>query len=471
MNRLNITDGKIKRLVHALKSASSIGLLGWKTGLLLVTLSFTAFAQKAQPAKVMVMEIKNNIDPRMQRYVELALAHAEKTQADIVLIEMDTYGGGVIEAENIVEKLLAFKKPVWIFINTDAASAGAFISIACDSIYMTKGASFGAATVVYENGEKAMDKYQSHMRAVMRSTAEANHRDPRIAEGMVDDDLEIEGIKKKGQIITFSTSEAIKHGYCEGQVGSIEEILKKNNVAPYDLDRFQLSAVDKAIDFFLNPAISGLLILIIIAGIYFEMQAPGLGFAGLAALVALVLYLVPYYLNGIAENWEIIAFFVGLLLIAVEVFVLPGFGVAGVAGITITAGALVLIMVNNDAFNFEFVAANDLIYALTAAVGGILGGTILLFVGGSQLSNTRFYKRVALTDTQQSTQGYTANFIQESMKGKKGVAQTVLRPSGRVLIDGTIYDAVTRGEYIEKGTAVEVVEHETTSLKVKQATA
>lgn len=460
MNRLNIPDLKMKRLAYLLMRTGSIALL-------LMTLSLAAFAQST---RVMVMEIKSEIDPRMKRYAELALQHAEDTKADIVLIEMDTYGGGLLEAKDIVERILAFQKPVWVFINTDAASAGAFISIACDSIYMAKGGSIGAATVVYENGEKAMDKYQSHMRSVMRSTAEANKRDPRIAEGMVDDDLEIEGIKKKGQIITFSTSEAIKHGYCEGEVASIEEILKKNNIQHYDLDRFELSSVDSAIDFFLNPAISGLLILIIIAGVYFEMQAPGIGFPGFAAVVALILYLVPYYLNGLAQNWEILAFFVGLLLIGLEVFVIPGFGVAGIAGIVVTIGSLVLIMINNHDFDFGFVAMNDIIFALAAAMGGLLGGTVLLFVGGAQLANTRFYKRVALTDTQDSTKGYTSNFVQESMKGKRGIAQTVLRPSGKVLIDEKMYDAYTRGEYIEKGTTIEVVEHETTSLKVKQVT-
>lgn len=450
----------MKRLACLLTRTGSIALL-------LVTLSLAAFAQNT---RVMVMEIKSEIDPRMKRYVDLALQHAGDTKADIVLIEMDTYGGGLLEAKDIVEKILAFPKPVWVFINTDAASAGAFISIACDSIYMAKGGSIGAATVVYENGEKAMDKYQSHMRSVMRSTAEANKRDPRIAEGMVDDDLEIEGIKKKGQIITFSTAEAIKHGYCEGEVASIEEILKKNNIEHYDLDRFELSSIDTAIDFFLNPAISGILILIIIAGVYFEMQAPGIGFPGFAAVLALVLYLVPYYLNGLAQNWEIIAFFVGLMLIGLEVFVIPGFGVAGIAGIVVTSGSLVLIMINNHDFDFGFVAMNDIIFALAAAMGGLLGGVVLLFVGGTQLANTRFYKRVALTDTQDSTKGYTSNFVQDSMKGKRGVAQTVLRPSGKVLIDEKMYDAFTRGEYIEKGTTIEVVEHETTSLKVKQVT-
>src|SRR5688572_5033243 len=175
------------------------------------------------------------------------------------------------------------------------------------------------------------------------------------------------------------------------------------------------------------------------------MQAPGLGFAGLAALVALILYLVPYYLNGLAENWEIIALFLGLGLIAVEIFVLPGFGIAGVSGIIVAVGSLVLIMINNEAFDFEFVRMNDLLKAVAAAMTGLLGSMILFFVGGSKLVDSNFFKRVALNDTQDSTQGYTSNFITAAVTGKRGIAQTVLRPSGKVAIDGMIYDAYTRG--------------------------
>ncbi|HEY9044333.1 MAG TPA: NfeD family protein [Ohtaekwangia sp.] len=427
-------------------------------------LSATCVAQQ----HVMVMEIKNEIDPRMTRYVGLALEHATETNADIVIIEMDTYGGVLTDAKDIVDKIMAFKKPVWVFINSDAASAGALISIACDSIYMSPAASIGAATVVNGNGEKAPDKYQSYMRSIMRSTAEENHRDPKIAEGMVDEDVVIEGIKKEGQIITFSTTEALQYGYCDGKVESIEEILKKNNITSYELDYYNLGATDKIVAFFLNPFISGLLILVIIAGIYFEMQAPGIGFAGVAALMALILYLVPYYLNGLAENWEILAFLIGLALIGVEVFILPGFGVAGVAGITLTIGSLVLIMINNKAFDFEFVRMHDILLALAAAIGGMLGGTILLFVGGARLANTRFYKRVALTDTQDRAQGFTSGFAKESLKGKRGIAHTVLRPSGKVMIDHELHDAFTRGEYIEQGETIEVVDSETTSLRVKK---
>jgi len=341
------------------------------------------------------------------------------------------------------------------------------ISIACDSIYMSPGASIGAATVVNEAGEKAPDKYQSYMRGIMRSTAEENGRDPRIAEGMVDESFAIEGIKKEGQIITFSTSEALKNGFCEAKVESINEILARNHIADFELDRFELSTADKIIAVFINPFISGILILIIIGGIYFEMQSPGIGFALLAAIVALVLYLVPYYLNGLADNWEIIALFLGLALIAAEIFVLPGFGIAGIAGITLTIGSLILVMVNNNVFDFEFVPANDLLFAVAAAFGGLLGGITVLFVAGARITDSKFFKRVALTDTQDRQQGYTSSFLKEDLKGKRGIAQTVLRPGGKIMIEGELYDAYTRGEYIEKGQEVEVIEEETTSLRVK----
>lgn len=413
------------------------------------------------------MEIKSEIDPRTTRYVKLALENAKEINADIVIIEMDTYGGILTDAKETVDMIMHFEKPVWVFINSDAASAGALISIACDSIYMSPGASIGAATVVESSGERAPDKYQSYMRSIMRSTAEENGRNPHIAEAMVDEKMAIDTITQAGQVITFSTSEAIKYGYCEGKVESIEEILKKNQVENYEIEYFKLSGSEKIIAFFLNPFISGILILIIIGGIYFELQTPGVGFPGLAALTALILYLVPYYLNGLAENWEVIALFIGVALLAIEIFVIPGFGVAGVSGIALIVLSLILIMLNNDFFNFRFVPMKEILYASAAAIGGAAGGIALLFIGGSRIANSRFFKSVALTESQLRTEGYTSSFIKERMIGKRGTAHTVLRPSGKIMIDGEIFDAYTRGEYIEKGQEIEVVSDEGTSLQVK----
>lgn len=432
---------------------------------LLVLASTMVFGQKKQ---VMVMEIKATIDPAMKRYVEVAFDNARKTEADVVIIEMDTYGGVLTDAKEIVDIVMKFPKPVWVFINSDAASAGALISIACDSIYMSPGATIGAATVVDGSGEKAPDKYQSYMRSIMRSTAEENNRDPRIAEGMVDETLEIDSISPAGQVITFTTDEALKYGYCEAKVKSIEEILTRNGISDFELIPFELSAPEKIVSFFLNPFVSGLLILLIVGGLYFELQTPGVGFPGLAAAIALVLYLVPYYLTGLAENWEIIAFFIGLILIALEIFVIPGFGVAGISGIGLTVVSLVLIMINNDAFNFDFVPSENLFAALLATLTGLLGGIILLFVGGSRIAGSKFFKRVALTTTQDRMQGYTSSFFTDQMKGKTGIAHTVLRPGGKILIEGKVYDAYTQGEYINKGEPVEVIGEETTSLRVRK---
>lgn len=431
-----------------------------------------AAAALAQPKpserkKVMVMDIKAEIDPRMLRYVKLSLQHAEKTKADYVIIDMDTYGGVLTDAKEIVDLIMDLKKPIWVFINSDAASAGALISIACDSIYMSPGASIGAATVVEGDGKAAPDKYQSYMRSIMRSTAEENHRNPLIAEGMVDERVVVDSIKQAGKVITFTTNEALKYHYCEAKVNSIEEILQRNKIENYEIDHFQLDATEKIIAFFLNPFISGLLILCILGGIYFEFQAPGTLFPIAAAVVALLLYLVPYYLNGLAQYWEIIALLIGIFLLLAEIFVIPGFGVAGIAGITLTVVSLILIMLNNDFFNFEFVPLGDIVRATFAAVGGMAGGALLLFFGGAKLTQTKAFKKMALTDTQESSKGYSVNAASKDLIGKTGMAHTVLRPSGKVMIDGDVYDAFTRGEYIQKGENIEVIGTEGVTLKVK----
>ena len=429
---------------------------------------FSAYCQPKKPV-VMVMEIKAEIDSRMTRYVFLALDHAKKIEADYVIVEMDTYGGVLTDAKDIVDEIMGFKKPIWVFVNSDAASAGALISIACDSIYMSPGASIGAATVVEGgSGNAAPDKYQSYMRSIMRATAEENGRNPRIAEGMVDEKIVIDSIKQAGKVITFTTTEAIANGYCEAKVQSIAEILKRNNITNYKIEYYKLSYVERIVAFFLNPVISGLLILIIIGGIYFELQAPGIGFPAVAATIALLLYLVPYYLNGLATYSEIIMLFIGVALLVAEIFIIPGFGIAGISGIVLTVTSLILIMLNNDNFNFEYVPMRSLVMASLATVGGLAGGVLLLFFGGAKLSNSRAFRKMTLTDTQSSSKGYSVNTQETSILGKQGIAHTILRPSGKVLIDQQVYDAFTQGDFIEKGEPIEVISTEGVTLKVKR---
>jgi membrane-bound serine protease (ClpP class) len=435
----------------------------------LLLLPRVAPAQPAVRPTVFVLDIRAEIDPRMTRYVDLALAQAQREKADYVVVDMDTYGGTVNDGDAIRMKMLAFPKPVYVFINRNAASAGALIAIACDSIYMTAGADIGAATVVLGGtGEAAPDKYQSYMRSMMRSTAEANGRDPRIAEGMVDESLEVEGIKPAGKVLTFTTSEAIKYGYCEGQAASVEEILARNNIRNYRLVRYELSLTERIISFVLNPFISGILILLILGGLYYELQAPGIGFPLATAIVAAVLYLVPYYLNGLAANWEIIALVLGVLLLAAEVFVLPGFGVAGISGLVLVFGSLVLIMLDNDWFDFTRVATARLWQSLVAVSLGMAGSLVLIVVTGAKVLNSKRFQKLTLQHTLEREDGYTSTYITRELIGKTGTAYTVLRPSGKVMIDGTLYDAATRGEYVDSGTPVTVISQEGTSIRVRK---
>lgn len=414
------------------------------------------------------LKVDKDIDPRTNRYTEIGLEQAIEIDADLVILELDTYGGALTDADEIRTRILDFERPIYAFINKDAASAGALISIACDSIYMAKGSSIGAATVVSGDGAAAPDKYQSYMRSIMRSTAEAKGRNPKIAEAMVDEDIDLDSIAMEGKVLTLSVSEAIKYGFCEAEVNSVEELLAHVDVKDYKLEKFELSGSEKVISLFLNPFVSGILILVIIGGIYFELQTPGVGFPILAAVIALVLYFVPYYLNGLAEHWEIALFFIGLALLAVEIFVIPGFGVAGVLGLASIVASLTLVMLDNDLFDFSFVDADKIFSALATTVIGMLGAVFLMFVLGARLANSQVFNRIALQDVQDKSQGYTSSFIPPSMVGKKGTAYSILRPSGKVMIDGNVYDAFTRGDYIAEGTGIEVISDEGTSLKVKE---
>ena len=456
----------IKNTTLTAKSLNSQLLFGLLLSLLIVQFN-TVSAQNT--AKVFVMEIRAEIDPRMSRYVELALEEAREKQTDYLVIDMDTYGGAVNDADKIRSMILEFEKPVFVFINKNAASAGALISIACDSIYMEKGANIGAATVVNGgDGSKAPDKYQSYMRSMMRSTAEANGRNPKIAEAMVDENLEVEGISNAGQVITFTAAEAMKYDFCDGMAENVEEVLSQAGVENYTIINYELDTTEKIISFFLNPFISGILILVMLGGIYFELQTPGIGFPLAAAIIAATFYFIPYYLNGLAQNWEIVGFMIGLVLIAAEIFVIPGFGITGISGIIITLGSLALMMVDNDLFDFTYVNTNALRNALVATLGGAMGAIILMFFGASRMANSAVFKRVALQETLDRSEGYSSTFHESDMVGLTGIAETVLRPSGKVMIEDQLYDATTRGDYINKGEKVIVISDSGYTLKVKK---
>lgn len=440
----------------------------YKILLWLLFLPLPAISQTADSVQqIFIFSLEGPVDPRTERSTDLALEEATASEADLVIMKMNTFGGAVDAADAIRTRILEYPKPVWVFIQSNAASAGALISLACDSIYMAPGASIGAATVVYGTGEAAPDKYQSYMRSQMRATAEANGRDPKIAEAMVDERIHIPNVSDSGQVLTLSTSEALQLGFCEAEVNSVEELLNRYEIEDVPRQTYEQPFAEKVIAFFINPVVSGVLILVIIGGLYFELQTPGIGFAGLASLIAMVLYLVPYYLNGLAEHWEVIMLLIGIGLLAVEVFVIPGFGIAGIGGLLLIVGSLVLMMLNNDWFDFEFVAPELIVESTLAVIGGLLGGILVIVGGGAKLVDSKYFKRISLEDIQAHDAGYEAHGRPQSVQGLEGTAYTVLRPSGKVLIQDEIYDAYTRGEYIPAGSKIRVIEDKGGTVRVR----
>jgi len=427
--------------------------------------------QPPAPKKlVYVFNISDEIAKPVWYKTRKALNEASEMKADIILIHMNTYGGLLDMADSIRTAILNDKIPVWVFIDNNAASAGALISIACDSIYMRQGANIGAATVVNQTGEQLPDKYQSYMRAMMRSTAQATGRNPDIAQAMVDPRIHVEGVNDSGQVVTFTAQEAMKHGYCNAMAENIPEVLKKAGIINYTIHEQKLTATDKMIGFLTKPAVAGILIMIIIAGIYFEFQSPGIGFPIVMAIIAAALYFAPHYIEGLAANWEILVFVAGVILLAVEIFVIPGFGVAGILGIFMMVMGLTLAMIDNLYFEFSPGATVKLAEAFFIVVIAFFASiTISIYLTRKLFTGKTFFGDLALVTTQQKNEGFTsADVSYQDITGKTGVAHTMLRPAGKVMIDGMLYDATALTGYIDKDELVEVVKYETAQLFVKK---
>jgi len=425
--------------------------------LLSLLTSFDVFA--ADSLKVIYrIRLDQDIDKSSQRLVTLGLEKALEADSDYILLDLDTYGGAVDAADSIRSAILRCPVPVVAYVNMQAASAGALISIACDSIYMKTGSSIGAATVVDQTGNVMPDKYQSFMRGMMRSTAQATGRDPKIAESMTD----------TANVLTLTPSEAIEVGYCEGIAESYTEVAAL--VAGDDAFEVRnmsddMTWLDKLIQFLLNPFLQSIFMMMIVGGIFVEIRTPGIGLPLLTAVVGALLYFAPAYLGHLAEYWEILLFVVGLILVGLEIFVIPGFGVAGISGIVLVVLSLALAMVDNtELWTWEGKLNLEPILRPTGLV--IISATAAIF--GSvwlvkKLYATRSFDHIALRQEMKASDGFTGVVSGlESLVGEEVVVFTDMRPSGKVKTgDGRIHEAALKfGGYASKGESLRVVSAE-----------
>lgn len=430
--------------------------------------------------KVYTFPINGDIMPAQQRLVSKCLTEAREQHADLVVIRMNTYGGLVNVADSIRTMILNYPTPIWVYIDNQAASAGALIALAADRIYIHPGGSIGAASVVDQNGQPMPDKFQSFMRATMRATAESHGqvieriengdtirrwwRDPQTAEAMVGRTV---ADSTTVNVLTFTASEAVKNHFSEGTASSLKETLAQGGVETYTLTEYRPTTLDRLLAWLMNPVVQGIFVMMIVGGIYFELQSPGIGFALVVAILGAVLYFAPLYLEGVAQNWELILFTIGLGLLAVEIFVLPGFGIAGVAGIVAVILGLSFAAIDNDLLRHlptgEITVGwilQPILVVIIATTAALIGGLLLSkrFLTGT----TPLQRKVVLTAEMAPEQGYVSHpQVASELIGKTAEVAAVLRPSGRVIIDGIYYDAIAEeGQFIPRGKQVIITRFE-----------
>jgi len=437
----------------------------------------------ADDGPVYVMRVTGTIDLGLAPYVDRVVNSAEDHAAAAIIIEIDTPGGRLDAVIQMRDTIIDTEVRTVALVDSTAYSAGALVAIASDEIYMTPGAVLGAATpVLGGTGETADEKTISAVRAAFESAAEENGRDPRVAGAMVDTRVEIDGLVTDEELLTLTVSEAIEVGYADGAVANLDALLVELGLDDNEVVVVRLGFAEQLVRFLTNPLVAGLLLLggfLLIVGDFFS---GGLGIVALGGLAMLAVFFWGHLFAGLAGWEDIVLMLVGIALLAVEVFVLPGFGVAGILGLIALGAGAFMAMIYRD---FDFVTSDDLwragltvgITLVAAMVGIVLLITLVSRRGAPSglVLSTRLGSGQTLTqrtssgwlrwfgaedrlepDRIERPQGGEAN-AEWSLVGSTGVAVSDLRPGGIVDIDGHRIDAVTSGEYLPAGEAIEVI--------------
>lgn len=434
--------------------------------LLVMLLSLTAFAG-GRDATVFILPVEREIDMQAFHQVRGGLREAEECRATVVLVKLNTFGGALDAADSIRSSLRRCAVPTVAFVDPNAASAGALIALACDSVYMSPEGSMGSATVVNGSGEPLPEKYQQYMRAMMRATAESHgksmkgdsltaRRNPEIADRMVRPD----------ESISLTASQAVAEGYAEGIASDIPSVLEQLDMPDARIVYYRPSLTDNLLGFLSNAAVRAILITLILGAIYIEMHSPGLGVAATVATVAATLFFLPMIVTGAISSWVIVCFILGVALVALEVFVIPGFGFCGVAGgLAVMASLGGAIMESDAVTGFDF-------GGLVNAFFIILAGLIMAICAAVWLTG-RHGPKIIRRHTELMTElSNSAGFVGVDMSlgrhvGAECETVTDLRPAGKIVIDGEILPAVSIGDFIRKGSRVKVTKYENAQLYIE----
>lgn len=469
-----------------------------------VSVAGSAASEKPTYQNVFVVPISGEIEPGIAAFLKRALREIPDTPDTLIVVEMNTFGGRVDSALEMVDSLIKVRQARTIaYVSDKAISAGALISLACSQLVMKHHTTIGdCAPITYsKEGPKMMgEKFQSPLRAKFRTLAKRNGYPPALAEAMVTADMEIYRVKiggkvkymdakeyeeldkqqkkritekktvvAKGELLTMDDSEAHELGFSSMSVDGIEQMLAQMGVTGYALKRIEETWSENLVS--LIGTISPILMLIGLGALYLEIKSPGFGVPGILGILCLALVFFNQYLVGLADYTEMLFLITGIILLGFEMFVIPGFGIAGIAGIVCIMAGLLLgfqdFVIPDPQLPWEKeLLVDNLLKVMSSMVGAFLAALFVLryifprlskTVHGPYLSATLADARLDLPVSEIGVQA-----------GRTGTAVTLLRPSGKAKIDGEVYDVVTQGDFIPKGSRIRVLKISGTRIIVVQ---
>jgi len=399
--------------------------------------------------------VTGEIELGLAPYIQRAVKEAAEVGAAALILDIDTPGGRVDAAEIISDALTDSEVPVYSLVNRRAYSAGALIALSTSRIYMRPASVIGAATPVDGTGTKAPEKIVSAMRSQMRALAESNGLEPEVAAAMVDEDIEIDGVVESGKLLTLTTEEAVEIGYAEA-IEDLDALLVELGQEGATVVTLELNWAERLVRFFSSSVVSPFLLSLGFLGLLIEIRTPTFGLAGTMGLISLGLFFGSNMIVGLAGLEDVLIVGAGLVLLGIEAFIVPGFGIFGVAGIVAILAGLYMSLLGNIPTMPDFTRAAWVLTSSMLLLIGSAWALIRALPSSSRLAESGIFLLAKTT----SATGYESAEVRSDLVGKHGTAITDLRPAGTALVGDERIDVVSESEWISAGTPVKILSAE-----------
>ncbi|MCY7893646.1 nodulation protein NfeD [Bacillus vallismortis] len=423
--------------------------------ILLLSLLGVELNAKAEKQTVYVIPVEKNVEQGLASFLSRSLQDAKEAHAEHIILDINTPGGLVKSAIDIADSITESEVPVTAYVNKRALSAGAYIALQADNIYMAPGGKMGAAAIIDGKGNAAGQKAESLWLAELEDAAVKNNRDPKYALAMADPDIDAKEVgAPKGDLLTLNADKAMDVGYSEGTADNVTALVKELGFEKADIRYAEESFMEKTARWLTNPVIVPILLTIAFLGLTVELFSPGVGIPGTVGFIALLLFFYGHLAAGLAGYETVLLFAGGVILILLEIF-LPG-GIIGLLGLGAIVASLFLA-----AGSFTVMAISLLIASAVSITAFILLTRVL----GKRM---KFFKKFVLNDSTNTESGYVSNQTRTDLIGKVGITYTQLRPAGTVIIDDERLDVVSEGSFTEKDKKVKVVRVEGSRIVVRE---